>query len=208
MRLKQHATVVTSEGKVVGHIDRVVIDPRTKEISHVVIRKGFLFIEARVVPLSLIQFATEAWVMLREDAGDLQTLPVFEETHYLSAGEGSGADARPLFWYQPVDNLRPVIPGGAAPRHIPETKINIPDEAVAVSAGAKVISADDKHVGNVEEMLTDPQADRVTHLVISKGLLLKERKLVPTSWVSEIGEEKVCLAVGSRLLDELRPYQS
>jgi len=42
--------------------------------------------------------------------------------------------------------------------------------------------------------------------VISQGLLLKERKLVPVRWVDVVGEDEVHLAVGSRLLDELREY--
>jgi uncharacterized protein YrrD len=211
MKFKQHATVITSEGKEVGRIDRVVVDPNTKEVTHVVVRKGFLFTEDKVVPISLIKVATDEGVTLREDLGDLQDLPVFGETHYVSADEdgGSAGGPPPLYWYQPIGDFSTVTHGVAAPpRYITEIKTNIPDETVAVSAGAKVISADDKHVGNVEQILTDPQADRMTHLVISKGLLLKERKLVPASWVRVMSEEQVYLAVGSRLLEALHPYQN
>jgi len=46
-----------------------------------------------------------------------------------------------------------------------------------------------------------------THLVISQGLLLKERKLVPTSWASTVTPDEVHLTVGSRLIEELRKYE-
>ncbi len=42
MQFKRGAEGFTADGRKVGGIDRVVIDPRTREVSHVVIRKGFL----------------------------------------------------------------------------------------------------------------------------------------------------------------------
>lgn len=87
MEFKQGATVEMPTGDNVGHIARVVLDPRTKEVTHVVVRKGFLFTEDKVVPTSLIASATEDRVRLREYAGDLRQLPVFEETHYHPVNE-------------------------------------------------------------------------------------------------------------------------
>ncbi len=55
--------------------------------------------------------------------------------------------------------------------------------------------------------ITDPEADRATHLIISKGLLLKEKKLVPTLWVDNITEDEVHLVVGTRTLNELPNYR-
>ncbi|HKZ83982.1 MAG TPA: hypothetical protein VJ793_10055 [Anaerolineae bacterium] len=45
------------------------------------------------------------------------------------------------------------------------------------------------------------------HFLISKGLLLKETKIVPVQWVTFIGEDEVHLAVRSRLLNELRAHR-
>src|SRR5690554_2654386 len=108
MEFKEGAPVRTADGKDVGRVDRVVLNPRTKEVTHVVVRKGLLFREDKIVPLSLIAMATGEGLMLRPDAGDLDHLPPFEETHYVPADE---ADARaaayqanmatPLYWYPP-----------------------------------------------------------------------------------------------------------
>jgi sporulation protein YlmC with PRC-barrel domain len=95
----------------------------------------------------------------------------------------------------------PQIPGS----HLPATRIeqNIPDGTVAVMEGATVITAEGKHVGNVESILADPSAEEVTHLLISKGLLLKEMKLIPMKWVRSLGEEKVQLRVKQERVDKL-----
>ena len=94
MQFKDGTAVFTSTGEEVGHIDRVVIDPGTKEVTGIVVRKGFLFTEDKVVPISLIAAATDERVTLREDAGDLQALPDFEETHYIAYDDERARDGK------------------------------------------------------------------------------------------------------------------
>ncbi|HLF75027.1 MAG TPA: PRC-barrel domain-containing protein [Anaerolineales bacterium] len=215
MRLKENARVVATDGQTVGHIDRVVIDPRTKEVTHVVVRKGILFTEDKVLPMNLISRVNEDRVLLREDAGNLDDLPDYEETSYtlLDEYERKQVPAEgyvpPVYWYP----LPYAGPGWAAypvayagPQYMARTVENIPEGAVALEEGARVFSADDQHVGDVEQILTDPEADRATHFVISKGIFLKNRKLIPTTWISTLSNNEVHLAVGANLLELLRGY--
>lgn len=213
MEFRQDASVFTANDEHVGHVDRVVLDPRTKDVTHIVVRKGLLFTEDKVVPIELIASATGDRVVLREDAEDLGVLPDFEETHYTMLDEEESTRAKapagsppPLYWYP-----RPGAPRGyparfRRPYAAATTERNIPEGAVPLKQGARVISADGEHVGDIERVLTDPELDRATHFVISQGLLRKERKLIPPTWVIRVGEEEVHLAVGSHLLDELPEY--
>jgi sporulation protein YlmC with PRC-barrel domain len=50
MRIKEGDRVETYNGEKVGTVSRVVIDPRNKEITNIVVGKGFLFKEDRVLP--------------------------------------------------------------------------------------------------------------------------------------------------------------
>lgn len=212
MQFKRDAQVYTSDGHVVGHIDRVVLNPKTKEVTHVVVRKGILFTEDKLVPLSLIASATKNRVTLRPNAGDLNALPLFEETHYIPLDEAEAKAAAyppdlamPLYWYGSL--------GGTWAGYIPqpayraETEQNIPDNTIAVKEGAKVFSADDKHVGSVERVFTDSMTDRATYLVIAHGTILKEKKSIPMSWVRTVTEDEVHLNVGESVLNNLREYQ-
>ena len=58
MYFKENAEVVTSEGDKIGQIDRLVMDPRSKELTHLVVKKGFLFTKDKVVPLDCVESAT------------------------------------------------------------------------------------------------------------------------------------------------------
>ena len=218
MQFKEGASVYTARGEQVGDIDRVVLDPKTKEVSHIVVRKGFIFKTDKVVPIDLIAFTSQLQVVLREDAGDLERLPDFEEEHYIVLDETELArtEARsdfptPLYSYLPIYSAK----YGAAQAHpmsrpqpyVIQTEQNIPEGEVALEEGAKVISADGERVGDIEKVLTDPQADRATHFVVSEGLLLKERKLIPAAWVDRVYEDEVHLSVGSTMFEVLREYQ-
>jgi uncharacterized protein YrrD len=213
MKLKENARVETADGQIVGQIDRVVMDPRTKEVTHVVVHKGLLFTEDKVVPISLISGVMDDRVVLREDVGDLENLPDYEETSYTSLDEyeqaqaPAGASVPPVYWYPPYPTGWGVYPAGyLVPQYIVHTKENIPEGTVALEEGAKVISSDGQHVGNVEQVLTDSQVDRATHFVISQGMLLKTRKLLPTGWISHLDSDEVHLAVGAPILETLREY--
>jgi uncharacterized protein YrrD len=219
MQFQEGAQVLTARGEHVGDVERVVLNPDSMEISHVVVRKGLLFTTAKVVPLGLIDSATSEGVILRRDATGLEELPDFEETHYVPAEDQEGRssnlknEAR-SYGYPSADaglgGTDYGIRGSGAssePKYVATKEQNIPEEAVALREGAKVISSDDRHVGDIKSVLTGPQADRVTYFVIKRGHLLKEEKLVPVDWISWIGENEAHLTVGSQILEALPVYQ-
>ena len=208
MRFKQNVPVTTREGSDIGHIDRVVLDPRTQEVTHVVVRKGLLLTEDKVVPIDLIESATDDKVAIRGAAGDVEALPPFEEKHFVHAEEGAAGsvpgDAPALNWYSPMGPLPPI--GWAGPTAPPvETERNIPEGTVPLKTGAKVIAADGKKVGQVEGVITESPQDRATDILVARGGLLrkKSKKRLPMRWVKEVREEGVYLTVASSEVEEI-----
>jgi uncharacterized protein YrrD len=217
MKFKQNASVSAADGQDVGRIDRVVIYPQTKRVTHVVVRKGFLFVDDRVVPIGLVAAATEDHVNLREDAVDLHNLPKFEESHDVRLPEeegghhspSSGRYASPLYGYpQAAAGMSNPDLGPFGPQYAKRVEQNIPEGTVALREGAKVIAEDGKLVGYVEGILADAETEQATHILISQGLLQKERKLVPTFWAREIEENEIYLAAPADVLEKLRPYEN
>ena len=218
MQFKQGANVSTYDNKNVGSVDRVVLNPKTKEVTHIVVRKGFLFTEDKIIPLDLVASATEEQVTLRPVANALDKLPPFEEVHYvpLDESEATTADypagwAAPFYWYQPLAGSL------ANPEYAPayvnqqpyrmETEQNIPEDTIALKEGARVISHDDQYVGNVKRVFTKSDTDRASHFLISEGLIFKDHKLVPTTWIHDIQEDEVHLNVNAATLKNLPEFQ-
>jgi uncharacterized protein YrrD len=78
MELKEGATVKTNDGQKVGTIDRIVVDPATNEVTHIVIEKGFLFTEDRILPVATFIMAGDV-VVLNHPVDDLDDLSVYYE---------------------------------------------------------------------------------------------------------------------------------
>jgi hypothetical protein len=152
-------------------------------------------------------------VTLKEENLDPKQLPPFEEARYVRADEAE--EAVPPLGFTPTYYLYPPYRLGGYPAYGPgyydfkpvEIEKNIPEETVALEVGSNVVSSDGDHVGDVGEVLIDPETSRATHFVISQGLLFKERKLIPLRWVKTMVENEVHLGVPTRVLDRLPDYQ-
>jgi hypothetical protein len=97
-------------------------------------------------------------------------------------------------------------PGYPQPPFLRRTELNIPDDTVPLEEGAKVVSSDGNHVGDVEQVYTEEQEQRVTHLLISHGLVSKTRKLIPTMWVERVRESEVGLSITKDFVEGLPEY--
>ena len=197
IQFQKDASVLTANGQQFGTLERVVLNPENKVVTDIVVRTGTLFSKAdKVVPIEYVVETTENQVVLSNEAGELESFPPLEERHLVSENADAAqqpADIPPVVYGSPgFGSMLVPAPGEQLVTQIEQ---NIPAGTVAMKEGAKVISADGKHVGNVERVLADPSVAQVTHLVISQGLFTKASKLIPINHVMTVGEDTVHLRV-------------
>lgn len=215
MQFKHDAEVLGKNGERIGVIERVVIDPGTKEITHLVVKEGLLFTEKKLIPISMIEYTNPMSVMLKASDEEVEELPEFKEEEFIPIREADLPDyqspnVQPLYWYPPVGAFwwqRSLAPFYAMPRYMKYEEQQIPEGTIALVEGSQVISKDGQHVGDVESVIADPEEKRITHIVITKGLLFKDRKLVPAAWINTLTEERVLLKVEADFLEGLPEYQ-
>ena len=205
IQFQKDARVVSADGKQVGSLERVVVNPETNVITSIVVRIGTLIShEEKVVPIGFVAETGGELIVLRDEAGELESLPPFEERHLLD--ESGVLDPPPqsaspsVYGYPGVGTS---VMNTSSQQLATQVEQNIPDGTVAMKEGAKVITLEGKHVGNVERVLADPTAEQVTHLLISRGMFSKETKLIPMKWVMRLGEEKIHLRVRKDSVDQL-----
>ncbi len=143
MQFKHGAEVVTAQGHRVGSVDRVVMDPNTKEVSAIVVRKGVLFVDDKLVPVSRITSATVNHVTI--DVADFDQLPNFIETEYIGIGVPQeevleeAVMAEPLYWYPPIGSAMWGYPPMTG--YPPELPVaghkQIPEGLIALHEGAR-----------------------------------------------------------------------
>ena len=203
MQFSQGARVMTLDGKVAGHVDRVVIDAKTNEITHLVVRHGLLQRQDKVGPITIVTLGRDGQLSVHVRSDDLELLPDYEEEQYIltdKAGEGHTPPAALLY---------PPYPGGGpgianyGPPYVTKTHLGIPGDIVALKEGAKVISRDKIEVGHVTQVVMNTSTDQVTHFVIAKGFLVKENRLIPVGWVDRLADNAVHLAIDSNTVERL-----
>ena len=203
------ANVLTASGKQLGTLERVVLNPQTRMVTDIVISGGTLFNkENRVIPISFVAETSTDEIVLRGETEELLSFPPLEEMRIVDEDD-IRTDTEVNVSVPPVIYGMPGLSMGSVIIPTPDDQVattveqNIPLGTVALKEGAKVLTADEKHVGNVERVLADPSVEQVTHLVITQGVLVRERKLIPMSWVKTLDEDTVHLRVHEDVVSAL-----
>jgi uncharacterized protein YrrD len=226
MQYKKNANIINSNGEKIGEMDRFVIDPKTGQVTHLVVSKGFFFKVDKILPIEMIQSTSEDAddIQLTGHIENLDELQDYMETDYISIDPTDQNQphhqmdrATPMYWYPSVGATPPTAiglghwgwsapPVGAAFPTEVQTEENIPEGTVALQEGAKVIDREGDSVGNVEKVITTKD-DHITHMVITKGMFDSTKKLIPANWIDEIKEDGIKLSVTSGVVDRLKDYE-
>lgn len=156
------AEVRCSGGGVRGKVERLVVDPGTRTVTHLVVRVKHRRILDRLVPVGLVEAAEGgSGVRLGCSVDDFGRLDPAEEKHQT---EGSS-------WYFVAHAGGPgpsVMPAVGRPEVV--TDETIPFGKVDVRGG-DTVRASDGEIGHVEGLVIDPGDHAVTHVLLEVGHL-------------------------------------
>lgn len=211
IRLLKDAEIFSSVGEKIGKLDRVVLDPETNEVSHIVAKQGIVFSDRKVIPISYVNLDGER-ITLTKNAMELDDLPDFIESSYVRTENTDEPEQNTdtLYFYPPQHAAWWATGGNITypkPRYVIETEAAIPEGTVALEEGAKVIGNDGEDIGEVERVIVESTEKRATHIVVSRGLLSKEYKLIPTLWITDVTEDRVYLSIGSDMFKHLPEHE-
>ncbi|HKJ26101.1 MAG TPA: PRC-barrel domain-containing protein [Anaerolineales bacterium] len=215
MRFNYGVDIVNFEGEKVGELRHVIVNPDSKQVTHLVAQKGFLLPNDKVIPISLVMDANNDHIKLYDFEGTYDDLDDYVEAHFVKINRTDDAEeveydiaVDPLLAYPPSGTMGfgfvPVIRNSDGV----ERKMvrNIPFDTNEITKGAPVLGLEGEHVGDVEEVIIEPQSDKVTHFVISKGMIFTDEKLIPSSWVKGFDDDQLKLVVDSTLVENLPEY--
>ena len=204
LELSVDTKITSADGREIGEVDRFVVDPSEKDVTHVVVRRGMLFGEERIVPIEALD-RTEGEVRLRSGV-EPDELPMFERSHYVELDPATSSELTPrspnaLIWAYPIPSMTgfpaypaaPMVQDAAGERQVPEGE-------VLVSEGASVRSADGTEIGTITEVGVADDGS-LGHIKVDPGFFRKEER-IPAHWIDSMQPEQVQLAVGDETLDE------
>jgi hypothetical protein len=207
LEITERTKVFTAHGEYVGRVDRIVIDPITRMVSHIVVHKRVLLPEDKVIPVDGIATATEERVHLARGSHP-DEFPSFIEQHYVELDEEDGDGSEPVgpikppfVWYGPY--------GMASAMYESSMRVvtarNIPERAVALEPDACVCALGRGVVGKLDEVITT-DAGLATHIVVTMSDPGLDRKAIPMHWVDDIAENEIHLGVTQWMIDAIERY--
>jgi sporulation protein YlmC with PRC-barrel domain len=150
-----------------GAVNRVVVDPVARTVTHLAVEpKGRLGL-SRLVPLDLVDVA-EGQIRLRCTLAEFEKLDPAEETQFVPSTRAYAAygPAQVLTW--PFLSLGAATPPGEAFTGVSET-------------------VTDAEIGHVEGLVIDPRSHHVTHVLLQEGHLWDRKEVaIPIRAVTDV----------------------
>ena len=149
-----------------GKITRVVVNPITEEMTHLVVQAKGAFEVEYLIPINAIANSSPQDVTLTISLNDFKLLDTYEKLHYLSKSDPpeDSSDPAMIFWpFMPPEDEGPMY----------EVEVQVPPEDMVVRRGAQVDATDGK-IGVVDGFMVNPETSHITHLVLEKGHLWGE----------------------------------
>lgn len=178
MRIELDAKVRASDGDDIGHIDRAVVDPRTNEVTDIVVRTGTIFGRDILVPREEIERGSRhdddeaITLMLTKD--ELEQLPDYVPEQYAPpvstwvAPVGYGFPASGYIWPIAVD---PMV--GGTPVMVPDDETAEDPDTVTLTKGALVLDRHGDDIGVVDDVRFDAASGNLQGFVLRVGGALR-----------------------------------
>lgn len=187
MQIPMDVEVQCTDGPA-GHTAAIIVDPASKQVTHVVVKgKGTLMGEF-LVPVDMVDQATPHAVILRWSREKLAEADRFDKAIIVDQG-GISPEGGMMWPYAGVDDINFGSPS-------PSTYIQVeqvPGSEIAVHVGAHV-DATDGRVGKIDEFVIDRESGTITHIILRHGhLWSKEEISVPVSAIDHIADDIVYL---------------
>lgn len=205
-----------------GRLDRVVVDPVARTLTHLVVDPGGG--TRRLVPVDQVESPVpggsdddSAVIRLRCSTADFEALEPAEETEFISGYDddrfGYGTDqliAWPYFGLgvSGTGGVAAGIPGilplgTAAPKE--QTYERVPSGEVQIRRGERV-EATDGEIGRVQGLVIDSADHGVTHVLLQEGHFWgKKTVVIPIGVVTRVGGGSVRVQLSKAQVGELPP---
>jgi sporulation protein YlmC with PRC-barrel domain len=171
--LKIGSAVQCRDGRA-GRVIKLVVEPGSKRVTHIVVERGLLLHHDAVVPIERVAPVEGGTVVLDMDGHELNAQPAYAEVDYAVPDPSWTAQ----YGHAPDDTLvdlrsyaptgLPLVPAwsGMIYEHTHE---GVPAEEIPLGRGTRV-SCRDGALGWLDHVLLDPESGAVRALVVRKDI--------------------------------------
>jgi sporulation protein YlmC with PRC-barrel domain len=209
MEISLNAKVSCADG-LIGETVRVIVNPVTGDITHVTVRPGGMGESEHLVPIVAISESSAGEMVLNVSKNQFFLYPVFDSYRFLDLEEAN-VDPEELDTIPEAHKAtgHAFWPFVTAEGHL-STYVDvqqIPHDELAIHRGASV-EATNGRVGEVAELVINPDNTHVTHLVLRKGHIFGHHDIaVPVADLDRIDEGIVYLKIDKAAVKDLPDFK-
>jgi len=206
--------VVDRDGKSVGTVSRLILHPQSQQVVAIVVQQGVLDRREIVVPVHRVEgFRHEVRLTLR--ASELAGLDLFDTMSLRPMPDQwkmpAGFDMRSFFlvpgdgWTEavlPFVLTSPAVSGTPGYVHDPDAPKGVREPAIAKAT--PVYDNAGQRLGEVEGFEIDPASDRITRVIVRRGILFHTETPIPAGWIASVGD-RITLSVSAGEAKKLEP---
>lgn len=193
MAIRADAQVECVDG-LCGRCTQIILNPRIKRVTHLVVREDSPPHVQRLVPIDQLLNSNSNAIHLRCTRGELAGMENFVKREYMRV------DVPPT--YLPSEyTMSPIY--FSPPAELTIEHLRVPSGEIALHRGTRVQAADGP-IGNVDEFLVDSVQLYLTHLVLREGHLWgKKQVMIPVWLIDHIDTDAIYLKLTKRYLGAL-----
>ncbi len=198
MNVALHHPVTATDGTVL-EVGDVVIDPRQRRVTHIVVEPAGEHALGRLVPFSLLAGSDGAGGMrLGCTAAELARYPAVSEVSQIGPGDGLALGTDEAMGTSDVvapPPLDPILGVGFLDDHVTIRWDRIPADEVELRHSSSVYSRDDHRLGSVDGLVCGPDGTLV-EVVTRHGILFGRRDVrIPARHIAQLASDLIVLDV-------------
>jgi hypothetical protein len=194
---------------VCGELQRVVVDPVARTLTHLVVDAKHEPGTSRLVPIPLAR-SMAGRILLSCTSAEFDRIEPAEETHFVTGARGEWGYQQEHVLAWPFYGLGMGAGGTSSMAGLPAeaqtvTYDRVPVGEVQVRRG-EAVHATDGDIGRVQGLVVDPADHAVTHILLDEGHLWgKKRVAIPIGAMAAVGATGVRLRFTKDEVRDLPP---
>jgi sporulation protein YlmC with PRC-barrel domain len=199
-----------------GELADVVIDPRTRCLTHLVVAPQDRHDHVRLVPIEGAHVGEGSdGISLRCTAAEMSKLEPVQESAYVRRGESPAGDRewdvgiQEMYALPEYGSLGPEALGAGMAidydQHVAVSYHRVPRGEVEIRRESPVTSSDGHHVGHVVGFVVDDHK-QIAHLVLEHGHLWGKRQVaIRCAAIERLENDELTLSLSSDQVEALKP---
>lgn len=199
-RVRIGTPIIGADGKRIGEVDGVVLNPVNDRVRLIVMRKGLLFHSDQSFGVQSITKVDDEGVHVSFTRDDADVMDHWMDQDYLTPPDGYFAGSG-VFWVARQTREMGEMNVEERDMESSDSSLGRQERLVELNQGMEVVDRDGENLGRIGDLAADA-AGRISAFRVDQGRFRQSERWVPLPLVARTTDDRVVLTLTTAELDE------